>query len=755
LNLKYTFEQIVNEIGNESSSDQRIISSVSYDSRTIVNGTGVLFFALNGKFRNGLQFVKQAYEKGVRHFVVSESVKNELSDIGEIVVENPLVGLQKLAGFHRAQFNFPVIAITGSNGKTIVKEWLSTILSAKYNVVKSPKSYNSQLGVPISLLQLSESNSIAVIEVGISKPGEMKVLQEIVSPTHGILTNIGSAHLENFASRDELLKEKIILFEGLNEVVSSMDLPGQPFSTESESGIEELIPFDLRKSKISSENALMAIAMAKKLGLSDQQIAASAFEDVAMRMEIFDGIDGSVIINDSYSLDKEALQISLEYQLKNDSGKRRVVILGLTEKDELRETGLKSIISEFSPIEVYFHYPESKITYNLKGALVLIKGDRKAKMEHVANALKRKKHATYIEIDLNRIRDNIALYNSKLEDSTKVLCMVKASAYGADATKLGEHLTNVGIDYLGVAYADEGIQLRDNKIELPILVMNCDDSAFKDCIDFKLEPAIYSLEQLEILVKELIVRDIQNFPIHLKLETGMNRLGFAKQEIEPLMSYLKAQPEVYVKSVYSHLAESDKKDSEFTRMQIGLFEDMSKTIRSSFAYEIDRHILNSEGVINYPNAQFEMIRLGIGMYGLSSNKKAEGALKPAIRWMSNVSQVKVLMEGDSVGYGRKFVADKKMKVAIIPIGYADGFRRSLGEGVGSVFIGGKEFYTVGSICMDMTIVDITNSQIKVNDRVEIIGENQSVEQLANKMETIPYEVLTGFSSRLQRLYLED
>ena len=756
MKLAYAYNDISLLLSQESSDDLAIISSVVFDTRRIANPNGVLFFALEGVFRDGHDFIEDAYSKGVRHFVVSKkNSASHLSGAKEIVVPNVLWSLQDLAAHHRKQFDCDVVAITGSNGKTIVKEWLAQLLSKKFQVTRSPKSYNSKLGVAISLLEITSKTEIAVIEVGVPEPGEMKRLEEIIAPTHGILTSFGTAHNMLFTSEKEHLEEKLILFSNVAQPLfsSKIELPGKkdwlPVSVDDFGQLIENFPL---KDPINKLNVCLAIAMALKVGLDEKLIEEHLHEltSLALRLETYDGINNTSIINDTYNLDKDSLRLSLEYQLANSSDKKRVVIIGHTEADEMNKSEIEEIIQEFDPDEYYIQSDNAAIGTHFSNVNILIKGSRNARMEQLANLFKQQHHQTFLEIDLTAVRHNINFHKSLLDNDTKLLCMVKASSYGSDAKTMSKFLSGMGVDYLGVAYPDEGVQLRESGVKLPILVMNCEERSFSQCIDNELEPAIFSLNQLTAFIKELISRSMIYYPIHIKLETGMNRLGFNQDKLAALIDTIKSQPEVIIKSVYSHLADADNPSSPYTLQQIDSFGVLCDQIENHFSHPILRHILNSAGIQNYSQGQFDMVRLGIGMYGVTGNPN----LRPAISWYSTVSQVKQLNLNDTVGYGRTFTADKSMEIAIVPVGYADGFRRSLSQGKGGVYINNQFCPTVGNVCMDMIMVDVSGKVIKEGDRVEIIGNHQSMEKLASQLDTISYEVMTSLSMRLQRLFVD-
>ena len=758
MKLNYAYSRISSLFSQTSSSDV-VITNVSYDTRKINSGESSLFFALNGAFRDGHSFVKDAYSKGVRHFVVSEKgITQKLDGANEILVSDTFEALQKLAAFHRSQFNYPVVAITGSYGKTTVKEWLSELISPEFKVVRSPKSYNSRLGVALSLLEMNPQADIALIEAGISEPGDMDVLVGMIQPTYGIFTGLGNAHRENFSSIEEHLEEKLILFKETKHFIfpSEMNLSKKNGSGVDPDSLGEFLNTFSSSDHVKRLNAALVIETAKKIGISDEKIQerVKQLTSLSMRLETFEGTRNTTIINDAYNLDEDSLRYALEYQLSNAVGQKRILVVGFGTKETELPVWISNLANEFSVDEVIIYEPNSKIESRLSNASILIKGNRAAKLEKLAARLKLHQHQTYLQIDLAAIRENISHFKSKLNASTKLLCMVKASSYGSSATKIGHFLEHLGVNHLGVAYPNEGIELRESGVTLPILVMNCEEESFASCIEHDLEPAIFSLRQLESFIQQLILLGETNYPIHIKLETGMNRLGFSKNDINELVQKVQSQPEIIVKSIYSHLAEADVPNSAFTQEQITRFEKLSDRLTLELQNSPIRHVLNSEGIANYPESQFDMVRLGIGMYGHSSNEETARQLKPAINWFSAISQVKEVKKGDSVGYGRTFRAENDLKIAVIPVGYADGFRRNLSQGNGGVYIGGNYCPTVGNVCMDMIMVNVTGIDVQEKDTVEIIGKNQSIQELARKMDTIPYEVMTHFSPRIHRIYLE-
>jgi alanine racemase len=745
---------------------QGAIDVVLIDTRKIIDSATSVFFALKGEFRDGHQFIESAIEKGILYFVVSKLPEAQLLDRATFIeVADTTQALQNLAAFHRQKFNYPVIAITGSAGKTTVKEWLYHLLADSKKIIRSPKSYNSQIGVPLSLLELNENADLALIEVGISRPGEMEKLEPIVNPSFGIFTSFGRAHEENFISNSQHLEEKLTLFKNCSFTIFPESIAlskAQMLSTRGEMAMEakykKIIAHCPFQDKISLQNATLAIAAAAHI-IGEKNIQVSRVESLprlALRMELFEGIHGNTIINDTYNLDLDALKHSLEYQLTIAENRPRVVIIGLDEDNFFKKSEIEKIVQSYHTDKYFIVSEKDEIPVNFKNSIVLLKGTRNMNMQRYVKVFRLKSHKTLVEFDLTNLKENLSVFKNSLNPGVKLLAMVKAQSYGSGVEKMASFLSNQGIDYFGVAYADEGVELRNEGITAPILVLNAEEEGFENCIQHHLEPAIFSFRQLENFIKELIISGVSNFPVHIKIDTGMKRLGFELDQLQQLADILKSQPEIRVKSLYTHLAESDNlRDSRFTNLQISRFNQAYEFLSKSLNYPIFRHVLNSEGISNYQEVQYEMVRLGIGMYGISSNPQIKRKLKPVLSWVSAISQVKTIQKGDSVGYNRTFVAKEPGKIAVIPVGYADGFRRSLSNGKGGVFIKGQFCPTLGRVCMDMIMVDVTGLAVQEGDRVEIIGEHQPIEKLAQLMDTIPYEVMTGISKRVHRVYLED
>ena len=745
---------------------QGIIHQVAYDTRKISSVNHTVFFALSGKYRDGQAYIEEAYHKGIRIFVVTSSVKlGKYVDACFFVVESPLKALQNLAKFHRMLFSIPVVIVTGSVGKTMVKEWLYHLLSTTKKIVRSPKSYNSQLGVALSLLEMNETHELALIEAGISEPDEMQTLVEMIQPTHGVFTAFGRAHAQNFETKDIHLSEKLKAFVSCKTTWIASDIVlnesqlnaihGEIVHPNSTKELVDLIPFN---DSVSKRNLALVISVAwyfeKNSELLKERI--KTLPRLALRMETFEGINQTTIINDSYNLDVDALVQSLEYQLSISSDKKRIAIIATTGFSEVQIDEIKSIIASFNLDAVYYIDAITEVPVNeISDATVLIKGTRSAQLQKMVRLFQLKKHKTTLEIDLSAVKHNVEVYRSLIPTSCMVLAMVKASSYGSGAVKMAQYLQKIGINYLGVAYADEGVELRKHGVTLPILVMNAEEDGFDDIITYQLEPAIYSFKMLDDFIKVLIREGIENYPVHLKFDTGMRRLGFEEKDLTEISAILQTQPEIKLQSVYSHLADADNaEDATFTLLQIKRFSAIIRFLDTVISYPYLKHLANSEAVANFPSIHLDMVRLGIGMFGFSSNPQLQHSLQEVVSLKSVVTQVKAIQAGESVGYGCNFIAQKPMKIAVIPVGYADGFRRMLSNAVGSVVIQGVFCPVVGNVCMDMTMVDVTSVEVNEGDGVEIIGEHQSLSSFAQKMNTIPYEVLTSVSSRVHRVYVE-
>lgn len=757
MNLNLSHNELVKIInGTYNFLSDENIHVVYYDSRLINSTQKGVFFALKDR-RDGHDFVQKAYDKGIRTFVVSKPVDLP-KDTVIINVKDTLLALQQLAKHHRNQFSYPVLAITGSLGKTTIKEWLYFLLSKDKNIIRSPKSFNSQIGVAISLLGMTEAHDLAIIEADISHPNEMDRIEDMVSPTLGIYTGVGHFYKDNFESQKEHVAEHLKLFKYANFT----------FALEKHKS-------ELRRNKINAEiikdthwkeidfsqfsypdNRKIALYVAEFLGVDRKEILQKATQlpSLSHRMEVFEGVDNNLIIDDSYNIDIDALEQALAYQFSSDERQDKIVVLDLSFVDSSRKTALLERVEAYQPKKLFL-IENGEIPQELKeikNSSILFKGSYRSNLKDIVLLFKNRKHETWVEFDLKAIEHNIKVFQNKLPEGVKTLVMVKASSYGTGDVNIPHFLQQIGVDYLGVAYTDEGATLRENDITLPILVMNSEIDAYHDLIRLNLEPTIFSFEQLDAFCLHLRKDSITGFPIHITVETGMNRLGFYPTDIDELIMKLKNAPEVKVKSVYSHLADADNPDDHFTLQQIARFKQM-KAKFEEYDSNIMFHILNSEGTSKFSKiAAFDMVRLGIGMFGYTSTAEKDGLL-PTMKWKTTISQIIHLNPGDTIGYGRTFKAEKSMKIASLRIGYADGFRRSLSNGVGEVFINGESCPVVGNVCMDMTTVDVTNVACEAGDEVEVIGDNISIETFSKRLKTIPYEVMTSISKRVSRIYL--
>ncbi|WP_417592340.1 bifunctional UDP-N-acetylmuramoyl-tripeptide:D-alanyl-D-alanine ligase/alanine racemase [Owenweeksia hongkongensis] len=797
---------------------QEIVSRLLLDSRQFSSAEGVFFFALRGKNHDGHKYIEDLVKKGVRHFVV-EQMPTQTFDANFVVVPDSLKALQDLAKHIREQSSAAVIAVTGSNGKTVVKEWMGQILQKQFSTCRSPKSYNSQIGVPLSVWELEAKNEFAVFESGISEPGEMEKLEKILQPEIGIFTNIGSAHDANFESSSEKIAEKLKLFKHSKQLVyeaNGSELAKQIEIFTEERGIQLLswtrgdgsadlqievkieeaqtvligtmdqrthtlqIPFT---DAASIQNAIHCWRLGLELSLDEEEMKKSfaKLNPVEMRLQMKAGSNGNIIINDAYNSDMESLRVALHY-LENQAGNRRKVLI----ISELQQSGLASeelfsrmaeVINRFELDEIIaigkdlkngafalnstaIFYPSTKhflkniYSHSFKQSAILLKGARSFHFEEISSALEEKSHQTVLNIYMNRMVYNLNYFRSKLNGGTRIMAMVKAFSYGSGTYEIANLLQFHKVDYLGVAYTDEGVALRKAGISLPILVLNAEPSSFHDLVEYNLEPEVYSFYQLEVLENALKNHNLSEaFKVHLKVETGMHRLGFEEDQLKDLAEKLKSNRHIKVASVFSHLAASDDPEQrDFTLGQVAKLKQMTDMLKSDLGYDFLRHISNSSGISQYPEAHFDMVRLGVGLYGIGSNEEDKKHLNVVSDLMASVSQVKQLKVGDSVSYGRTFVTEKPTTIAVVSIGYADGFRRSLSNGVGEVAISGKRYQVVGRVCMDMVMVDVTGSDVAEGDEVEVFGPTISVYELAQKMDTIPYEVLTGISSRVKRVY---
>lgn len=821
--MEYSIREIAGIIGADTSKlHESKISILLTDSRRLSFPEESLFFALQTKTNDGHNYIKELYKLRVRNFVVSKMLPEFKSMEGAnfLLVKDVLKALQKLAAFHRKRFNIPVIGITGSNGKTVVKEFLYQLLHNDFNIVRSPRSYNSQLGVPLSVWQMNDKNTLAIFEAGISQPDEMERLQAIIAPTIGIITNIGEAHQENFVSATQKCLEKLSLFTESEAIIydgddsfianciesaclshkaiywsrTDSDAPLFIESVEKQSdktiihctllGFDQTyeIPFT---DDASIENVFqcMALMLYLKPSSVNDTDKFKNLEPVEMRLDVKQGINGCTIINDTYNSDINSLDIALDFQQSRNMGKKLKSTLILSDilqsgalpkslykrvadlvhrKKVDRIIGIGRDLKEYESvfnIEKEFYlttkdFLNSPSFKKFKNELILIKGSRHFHFEQISDLLEKKVHETILEVNLNAIVHNFNFYRSKLKPETKMVCMVKAFGYGAGSYELAKTLQEHRCDYLAVAVADEGAELRKEGISIPIIVMNPEFSSFNVLFENQLEPEVYSFRLLDAMAKETRRRGITAYPVHIKIDTGMHRLGFQPSDMHEICARLKEQSGLVVRSVFSHLAGSDSTIfDDFTKYQLETFTEAANELERTLDYKIIKHILNTAGIERFAEYQMDMVRLGIGLYGVSAS---------GIKGLQNIStlkttilQIQEVPAGDSIGYSRKSYVKRNSRIAIIPIGYADGLDRHFSNGGGEVVINGKRCPIIGNICMDTCMIDVTDIEAHEGDTAIIFGDELPVSELSDKLNTIPYEILTSISPRVKRVYYQE
>ncbi len=803
-----------------------VIEHLLIDSRKLLFPSTTLFFTIPGPRRQGNAFVKELYAKGVTNFIVDASFvfsPGDCTHANIIEVKDVLASLQNLTAHHRQRFSIPVIGITGSNGKTIVKEWLHQLLQADYTIVRSPKSYNSQIGVPLSIWQMSASDRLGIFEAGISLPGEMEKLEKIIQPTIGIFTNIGEAHSEGFESITAKISEKINLFTKASPVIYCKDdilideallqlqqknnnslfswgqketstlhiqtIQVQPFNTVvkaifKEKKISISIPFT---NDAAIKNAITCWAVLLHFNIDDELIQERMLQlkPVEMRLELKEGINNCSVINDSYSADITSLSIALDFLAQQQQHPKRTVILSdilqsgktnqalydevgniLRQKNINRLVGIGTELSKYSDSflgikEALFFISTNEFKLQFpslyfNNETILLKGARIFEFEQISHLLEQKTHQTVLEINLTALVHNLKAYQQQLKPGVKLMAMVKAFSYGSGSFEIANLLEFQKVDYLAVAYTDEGVDLRKAGIRLPIMVMNAEESTFDMLVQHNLEPELYSFGILNAFENYLLHSGISNYPVHIKLDTGMHRLGFEAGEIKELSLRLKLSGAFKIQSVFSHLAASDNKvHDNFTKLQADLFLKGCHAIEKNTSYPFIKHIANTSAIHRHKNLQLDMVRLGIGLYGVDSNEAIQQSLRNVSTLKTTVSQIKKIKSGESIGYSRKGIAEKDTVIATVRIGYADGYPRSLGNGVGKMNINGQLAPVIGNVCMDMTMLDITGIKVKEGDDVIVFGEKLQVSQLAEWANTIAYEILTGISQRVKRVYYEE
>ncbi len=817
--MNYTLESLANIFGCAIpvAQKQRSITQVSIDSRYITDPASTIFIALSGTHTDGHHFIPELIDLGVRTFLVDREMLSGNPEVIFFQVENVLGSLQNWAAFHRKQFQIPIIGITGSNGKTILKEWLSEILSRHYKICKSPKSYNSQLGAALSVLQLDSYHEIGIFEAGISRPGEMAKLRDIIQPTIGVLTNVGDAHDLGFESREQKWREKMTLFNSCQVLITKKDphvstaiqhlktkwinWNFQPDEAEYQLALKilednteiyvrhgsDLSVYQLpHRDSFAAENAIHLILTCTYLGLrhEDIQQGLSDLHQLSMRMELKEGLNDCLLINDSYILDLQSLKLGLQFMDQQSLRYSRTIVISdfaqhhhdeslFRELAELiRLFQVKKVVCIGSSIQElrnwipeqsqFYHFNDTETLLDqisqlrFQGEIILIKGARKFKLERFFEDYSASRHDAILEIDLKAIEHNLQFYKSIIKADTKIMAVVKAASYGSGHYEIARLMEFKSVDYLAVAYPDEGILLREKGIRLPVLVMNCGIGNFLVLKENSLEPEIYCMEQCQDLEKILELTEPTD--IHLKIDTGMHRLGFGPDDIDPLCRWLqKNASKLKVKSIFTHLSASDQEAfDEFTAQQLSEFGLICENIQQTLGYKVLIHSLSSSGIARWPDAQADMVRIGIGLYGLDSSAEIREQLEASHCLKAKISQIKSLQKGDTVSYNRSYLCERDMQIAIISVGYADGLPRNAGMNGFHVLVSGIECPILGIVCMDMCMIDI--SEVKdahIGMSVEIFGKNRPVQQLALAVQTIPYEILCGISPRIKRIFLRD
>ncbi|MCX7728083.1 MAG: bifunctional UDP-N-acetylmuramoyl-tripeptide:D-alanyl-D-alanine ligase/alanine racemase [Bacteroidia bacterium] len=795
-----------------------IITNIYIDTRQINISNNALFVAIETNKNDGHQYLHNAYQKGIRNFIVTRLQDDFIKeDANYILVNNSIDALQKLAHYHRKQFHIPVIGITGSNGKTIVKEWLYFLLKDKYNICRSPKSFNSQIGVPLSVLNLNESHNLAIFEAGISLPREMSVLEKIISPDIAVFTHFGSAHSEGFENDEQKLNEKLKFFQRSkiniiqrtqNTFLQNKKFPNH-FICISENTQDTVVVQTIQKERHSTKitinienknytitipfiddasirNAITCFTCIYYFDRSLIDTVISKMTDlpvISLRLEIKQGKLQSNLICDYYNSDIDSFKTALTYLQHYSPHYNKLIILSDFEETKDTEYIYHTAIhmihqSQLTHIILigeqwknfihllkisYRHYLTTSDFINNLSSLsslffkttILIKGSRKFEFEKIAEHLELKTHDTILEINIPALWNNLSYYKKLVGKNVRLMCMLKASGYGSGSTEMAFALQKFGIDYIAVAYTDEGVELKQADIQLPIMVMLPEKHSFRDIIQYHLEPEIYSFDILHSFLEELEKQGIEKYPVHIKIDTGMHRLGFLPDEIERLTEILSQTNLVVVKSIFSHLAASESNlHKDYTLKQIQLFKELSEQIETQLNYKIIKHISNSAAVSRFQQAHFDMIRLGIGMYGITDDTEEKKFLQNVLTLKTKIAQIKQLKKGESVGYNRNAILNRDSKIAVIPIGYADGFFRKLGNGNFQVKYKEHLINTVGNICMDMTMIDITDIEnIQTNEEIIIFEHQDDIKRMSAVCDTIPYEILTSISQRVKRIYV--
>ena len=824
--MTYTIEKITTLIGAHHYGENAAnVAFLLTDSRSLCFPEETLFFALQTNRNDGHKYIPELYQRGVRNFVVTDVPTDRAEtypDANFLKVSNTLKALQRLAERHRDEFDIPVVGITGSNGKTMVKEWLYQLLSPEMFVTRSPRSYNSQIGVPLSVWLMDEHTQVGVFEAGISKPGEMAALRAIIRPTIAVLTNLGTAHQENFSSMEAKCREKLMLFHDartvvydaddaiVRRIVSETDIQGETIAWSRRDKNAAFYVSEVKKEDAMSvvsyiykgvagryslpfidaasvSNSIICAVVALQLGLSRDALdrRMRLLEPVAMRLEVKEGQHGCTLINDSYNSDINSLDIALDFMNRrpDHKGRRHTLILsdiyqsGKASRElykEVSDLALKRDVEKFIgigpqlcaqaeeiqlPEKFFFHtvdqFIHSEVFRSLHNEVILLKGARKFGFDQVTELLVKKVHETILEVNLNNVVENLNHYRSFLKPTTKLVCMIKADAYGSGSVEIAKTLQDHRVDYLAVAVADEGVTLRRNGITANVMIMNPEMTAFKTMFDYDLEPEVYSFRLLEALIRAAEKEGITDYPVHVKLDTGMHRLGFdPTADMKRLIDRLKHQNAIIPRSVFSHFVGSDSDAfDDFSARQFALFDAGSKQLQAAFSHKILRHMDNSAGIEHFPERQMDMCRLGLGLYGVDPRTNA--MLQNVSTLKTTILQMHSVKAGETVGYSRKGVIEHDSLIAAIPIGYADGLDRRLGNRRCYCLVNGKKAPYVGNICMDVAMIDVTGIDCREGDSVEIFGDHLPVTVLSDVLETIPYEVLTGVSTRVKRVYFQD
>ncbi|MDO9510328.1 MAG: bifunctional UDP-N-acetylmuramoyl-tripeptide:D-alanyl-D-alanine ligase/alanine racemase [Bacteroidales bacterium] len=806
----------------------QIITDLLTDSRQLTQPEGHIFFAIVSERNNGHKYIPELIRKGLKNFVCSEmpDLLSDYTGINVIIVADALEAIQNLAIHHRKKFNIPVVGITGSNGKTIVKEWLYRLMNDEVKVVANPKSFNSQLGVPLSVWNIENFHELGIFEAGIDQPGEMHQLKDIIRPNIGIFTNIGQAHSSNFKNMEEKTAEKMILFREVHKLICcadheiiisaaiqqkipvfswgkhpdadvlvlEIDKKGQTShisvklkNTTQHHIAGSLLNFEIPFSDDASiENAMHCLTFLLSEGWPETAITArlNRLHALEMRLKLHEGIHNCTIINDAYSLDINSLGIALRFLAQQNQHLRKTIILSDFEQagmlaDKLyaeagkmiKTAGISRLIgigpkiikqrSVFDCESIFFDttldFIENFPFSDFQNESILIKGARIFEFERIHHALQQKSHETILEINLNALVHNLNYFRSICKAGTKIMAMVKASSYGSGSFEIANALQFHQTDYLAVAYTDEGVELRKAGISIPIMVMNPEEAGFDAMLRYNLEPEIYSFRLLNNFYKAF-----NNYPgihkagIHLKMDTGMHRLGFLPEDTPELLSILKTLKGLTIKSVFSHLAASDDPEHDsFTHQQIERFRMLTEKIQNGLGYSFLRHILNTAGIIRFPEAAFDMVRAGIGLYGVGHDEITDNQLQNVNTFKSVISQIKIVKKNDTIGYNRAGKIMKDTRIGIVPVGYADGLSRVLSNGNITFFVHGKNVEVIGNICMDMCMVDLSNVVAEEGDAITIFSSATDIKKMALAAKTIPYEILTGISGRVKRIYYQE